>query len=146
MLHSEFIVYDEKAPSGSLSSIIAAGVYCLLAQNFWNSMVSSTKTTAPIEGESDGLFLSTGGTDINDALPVESVDAHRLLVECQHGVEVTKHVADASWWEWTRGSALVFWRWGQYQQLALEGFPPLCWEISFTLNGRLVLHRLRNHA
>jgi hypothetical protein len=31
---------------------------------------------------------------------------------------------ESTWWEWTRGSALVFWRWSEYVSLALEGCPP----------------------
>jgi hypothetical protein len=42
----------------------------------------------------------------------------------QRGLEVLKHCSDASWWEWTRGSALDFWRWSIHQELALNGCVP----------------------
>jgi hypothetical protein len=40
------------------------------------------------------------------------------------GLEVVCCYADASWWEWLRGSTLVFWRWGTNSSLALEGYAP----------------------
>jgi hypothetical protein len=48
----------------------------------------------------------------------------RLLSEAVRGKDVITRFTDASWWEWTRGSALVFWRWGEHVNLAVDGCPP----------------------
>jgi hypothetical protein len=52
------------------------------------------------------------------------VDPTRLLDEVQRGSEVLFHFSAASWWEWSYGSALVFWRWHDNTQLALHGCRP----------------------
>jgi hypothetical protein len=33
---------------------------------------------------------------------------HRLLMEVDRGIDLIERYTDASWWEWTRGSALAF--------------------------------------
>jgi hypothetical protein len=50
--------------------------------------------------------------------------SYQLLEQAERGVDVLTRFTDASWWEWTPGSALVFWRWGNYSDLALDGCLP----------------------
>lgn len=40
------------------------------------------------------------------------------------GIDVLLRWDRCTWWDWSDGSALVFWRWGEHCQLALEGLPP----------------------
>jgi hypothetical protein len=48
----------------------------------------------------------------------------RLLLEAEWGADVITRFTESTWWEWTRGSTLVFWRWGDYANLALDGCAP----------------------
>jgi hypothetical protein len=62
--------------------------------------------------------VSTGGMSQVD------LSYQRLIREAARGTDVITRYTDSTWWEWTRGSALVFWRWGNYVDLALDGCPP----------------------
>lgn len=48
----------------------------------------------------------------------------QLLTLVERGIDVLLRWDQSTWWEWTDGSALVFWRWGSSMQLALDGLPP----------------------
>jgi hypothetical protein len=52
------------------------------------------------------------------------LDPTRLVFEAHKGKLVLRHFADATWWEWSRGSALVFGRWNGCIQFTLHGHPP----------------------
>jgi hypothetical protein len=48
----------------------------------------------------------------------------RLLLEVEWGAYGITRFTESTWWEWTRGLALVFWRWGDYENLAVDGCAP----------------------
>jgi hypothetical protein len=104
--------------------LLLRGLWRHLAQEFgsqWSSLLSltrqidGTKYRGKLKDKVENLFCQHS-----------SWEPERLLLEGKHGVDVVNHYTDASWWEWSRGSALVFWRREQYYQLALNGCPPFC--------------------
>jgi hypothetical protein len=40
----------------------------------------------------------------------QSAQHQRLVLEAERGADVISRFTESTWWEWTRGSALVFWR------------------------------------
>jgi hypothetical protein len=69
----------------------------------------------------NALLCHQGGINSN-------LDPTCLMAEATRGREVFIHFMDSTWWEWSRGSALVFWRWSAFKQLALDGCVP--WLLS----------------
>ena len=49
----------------------------------------------------------------------------QLLADTKCGFRILKQVAESSWWEWTGGSSLFFWRWNGMEQIraARDGIP-----------------------
>lgn len=55
-----------------------------------------------------------GGGDLRPS----SIDA-LLVWDADKGAEILSQVVQGSWWEWSSGSSLVFWRWdGRNQKCA----------------------------
>ena len=47
------------------------------------------------------------------------------MLAAERGCSVLSNFSKASWWKWTGGSSLLFWRWGNsFQTAALKGFRP----------------------
>jgi hypothetical protein len=65
-----------------------------------------------------------GGNDTHYNCNIRQLDPNLLMLMACRGAGVLSHYADATWWEWTRGSALVFWGWELCAHLALNRYPP----------------------
>lgn len=64
-----------------------------------------------------------GGETISSALVNKS--ASQLVQDVRCGLRVLNQVLRSSWWEWTFGSGLFFWRWNGQEQMkaARDGIP-----------------------
>lgn len=55
---------------------------------------------------------------------VESKRFYALAKDMKHGFEALVRLARSSWWEWTAGSTLLFWRWPrEIREAARDGYP-----------------------
>jgi hypothetical protein len=90
-------------------------------------------TWAATLGASRRCLTSVNNGDISSCLQggISGSGVVRLVQDADRGCDVVTRFTDATWWEWTRGSALVFWRWGDNTRLALDGCPPISF-VEFT--------------
>jgi hypothetical protein len=74
----------------------------------WGSALPSAKKRRRLEyGSQD----SKGGIGLLAKRNVASVDLEQLATDLERGRAVLSQVLASSWWDWKRGSSLLFWRW-----------------------------------
>jgi hypothetical protein len=58
--------------------------------------------------------------------PIPTSPATELLQDATAGMSVLSKICNASWWDWSRGSTLVFWRWpeGEQRRASRDGMDP----------------------
>jgi hypothetical protein len=58
--------------------------------------------------------------------PVLTSPAIELLRDSTTGISVLSKICNSSWWDWSRGSTLAFWRWpkGEQRRASRDGMDP----------------------
>lgn len=89
------------------------------------------RLVSPVRGESVSQLSLTGGLGVFKGMKemsrtersarakarqaVDQVDSE-LLHDADIGCEALSNVLDSTWWEWSNGSSLLFWRWNSEEQ------------------------------
>ena len=69
------------------------------------------------KGSGEGFVDAFGELDEGDSLKNKLKSNTELLMDSQKGLLVLGQIMQSTWWEWTSGSSLLFWRWNGPEQI-----------------------------
>jgi hypothetical protein len=83
------------------------------------STLTFTVVTGSVGKSSGAKRSATDDRDMRD---------QSLLMEADISQDILLKTTSCTWWEWSGGSTLIFWRWGSDLNLARDGMSPFLTE------------------
>jgi hypothetical protein len=116
-LYKEFTSYLSLTYGKSWSSQLTLG------RSLLRTNISASSKNRPRKGFFEQQKNQQGGFSPNFHAGL-SPNFHALHRDAWVGADCIHKYCQSSWWQWTGGSTMYFWRWGSHSALARDGFPP----------------------